>query len=70
MISDNGIFRFVQSAAKVAANPSIAKDDEYMSRLEICGTCSEYKDCKCSQCGCFMPFKARFQVSICPLNKW
>lgn len=43
-----------------------------LTRLSICSTCEEYsariKTCK--QCGCYMPAKAMFATSTCPVDKW
>ena len=41
-------------------------------RMSVCKTCAEYNSMvkTCKQCGCFMPAKATFAVSSCPLNKW
>jgi ribosomal protein L32 len=41
-------------------------------RLTICNECSEYVSRlrSCKQCGCYMPAKATFLKSECPLDKW
>lgn len=41
-------------------------------RIRICvEECKELNDYNsCSQCGCYMPAKARSPQSSCPLNKW
>lgn len=53
------------------------------NRLAVCRDCEHYvqKTASCGPlvkemvtdsplCGCFMPAKARFKVSSCPLDKW
>jgi hypothetical protein len=41
-------------------------------RLAICATCTEFNTrfSSCKQCGCYMPAKATFAISECPLEKW
>jgi hypothetical protein len=39
-------------------------------RIKICKGCKYYKLYVCGICGCFIPAKARFKDSACPLNKW
>ena len=47
-------------------------DSIYIERTSIC------KDCEflvkernaCEKCGCYIPIKARWEVSKCPINKW
>lgn len=43
-----------------------------LDRLAICETCTEFSSrfSSCKQCGCYMPAKATFAVSTCPLGKW
>lgn len=42
-----------------------------LSRLSICQDCSSYTSLKvCTECGCIMPLKVKFQNAVCPLNKW
>lgn len=39
-------------------------------RLSACDAC-EYRDgyC-CSECGCYLPVKAKWMSSTCPKNRW
>ena len=48
-------------------NEEVAKQ-----RMSICETCPEYRPAiyVCSQCGCFMLLKTKFEFSRCPLGKW
>lgn len=41
-------------------------------RLNICKTCTEFTVSMrtCKQCGCYMPAKAMFAESNCPINLW
>lgn len=41
-------------------------------RLTVCSSCTEYitRLRSCKQCGCYMPAKATFLKSVCPLDKW
>ncbi len=41
-------------------------------RLNICKTCKSFskKFETCTECGCYMPAKATFASSECPLKKW
>ena len=41
-------------------------------RLSICEDCTDFnKSFKtCKQCGCYMPAKAMFAVSSCPVKRW
>jgi hypothetical protein len=43
-----------------------------LDRLAVCNTCEEFSKrfSSCKQCGCYMPAKATFAVSTCPLEKW
>lgn len=57
---------------------------EYNRRLDICDNCEhhnynwtpaypnpENKKLKsCDLCGCYMPEKATYPDSICPINRW
>ena len=46
-------------------------DTDYMIRIRTCNTCDKLSGGNtCSLCGCYMPTKARWEVSDCPLNKW
>ena len=42
------------------------------SRLAVCENCDEFSKrfSSCKQCGCYMPAKATFAISECPLGKW
>lgn len=43
-----------------------------LQRIGICNSCNDFsKKLKtCKQCGCYMPAKAMFAGSSCPLEKW
>jgi len=45
--------------------------EEYKGRLKICKGCEQLNPLwQCKTCLCFMPAKARFANSYCPLQKW
>jgi hypothetical protein len=39
-------------------------------RLSICRECASYHSGICSECGCYMPLKARLATAQCPLGRW
>jgi len=46
-------------------------DEAKDARLAICKSCEHYTSYgQCMQCGCYMPMKARFAGSECPIQKW
>ena len=46
-------------------------DTDYMQRIVECTKCEKLVDNNiCSMCGCYIPTKARWEVSECPINKW
>lgn len=59
------------SAKNVAlGNQLLASSEEAYRRLTICESCPNYKEKRCTLCGCFMEQKAHFQAADCPANKW
>lgn len=44
----------------------------YKQRLTTCRACDDYSKGPrlCNHCGCFMPLKAKFKMSVCPSGKW
>lgn len=47
-------------------------DTEKQRRLDICTKCEFYVQSvvSCSKCWCFLPAKATFVKSKCPMRKW
>jgi hypothetical protein len=47
-------------------------DDAYAKRLRTCRECPKYMEIQneCSECGCYIPAKARVILDSCPLDKW
>tara|TARA_R100001163_G_C5015478_1_gene159973 strand:+ start:360 stop:635 length:276 start_codon:yes stop_codon:yes gene_type:complete len=46
-------------------------DTDYIQRVVECTKCEKLVDNNmCSMCGCYIPTKARWEVSECPMNKW
>ena len=39
-------------------------------RLFICKGCQSFTDPKCNECGCYMPFKVKFEHAKCPKGMW
>jgi len=50
----------------------IVPDHILEERMEICKGCDKFDALqkRCSECGCYIPAKARVSVDGCPLNKW
>lgn len=44
----------------------------YNQRIEICKSCPKFdeKKIKCTECGCYLPVKAKVLFDDCPLDKW
>lgn len=47
-------------------------DEVYKERISICKTCDKYDELenRCTDCGCYLPAKARVILDSCPLDKW
>lgn len=56
----------------VAAGVPGVEDAEVARRLALCHRCELFihQQKRCSQCGCFMKFKARLRSQSCPVGKW
>jgi len=63
---------FIATSTKHVANGlKNVSDTDYMIRIRTCNTCDKLAGGNtCSLCGCYIPTKARWEVSDCPLNKW
>lgn len=50
----------------------IVSDEIYNKRMGICKSCPKFdeKQNRCTECGCFLPIKAKFILDDCPLDKW
>ena len=57
--------------ALVAGQPSV-EETEVSRRLALCEKCELFihEQKRCSQCGCFMKFKAKLRSQHCPVGKW
>lgn len=52
-------------------NTWFVNKEEYKGRLKICKGCDQLNPLwQCKTCLCFMPAKARFTISYCPIHKW
>ncbi len=49
-----------------------ASDEIYAERIGICKSCDKYMELEnqCSECGCYIPMKAKIVLDSCPLEKW
>lgn len=47
-------------------------DEIYQERYLICKSCDKYDEMenRCTDCGCYVPAKARAILDSCPLGKW
>jgi len=47
-------------------------DEVYKERVEICKTCDKFAEFEnmCTECGCYIPAKAKIILDSCPLAKW
>jgi len=48
-------------------------EEEKQRRLGVCQACENYRTSPyrtCIKCWCFLPGKASFRSSVCPLRKW
>ena len=60
-----------QAATTFAADAfKIASEEEQRRRLDICYSCSHYRDSKCDRCQCYLTWKAWIQSSHCPESHW
>ncbi|MCR4733592.1 MAG: DUF6171 family protein [Treponema sp.] len=51
--------------------PDYAGDEVYSRRLEICNSCSKLiAGMTCSNCGCFVQFRARHLSAVCVDGRW
>lgn len=50
----------------------MASAEEQAERLEICKGCEHYikHQNRCSECGCFLKWKARMEAWNCPVGRW
>ena len=42
----------------------------FNNRVEVCSTCELREDKRCSECGCFIDWKALWASEDCPKEKW
>lgn len=47
-------------------------DETYKERVTTCKGCDKYDELenRCTECGCYIPAKAKIILDSCPLNKW
>lgn len=64
---------FIKTTGKHISNGMKNVDDSvYKERLSVCKKCEHLalKQNMCKKCGCYLPIKAKWEVSECPINKW
>lgn len=61
-----------KEARAIAKGEDGVSAEEVTRRLAICKPCSSYLEAqgRCSECGCYMKFKARLRTQNCPRKKW
>lgn len=53
------------------SNTCWATKEEAIHRADICDKCPFKTMMKtCSECGCFLPAKVKYEKSTCPQGKW
>ena len=61
----------VQELAAAEPIHDFCGDVELERRLAICGACPSLLDqMTCSECGCFVQFRARHATAHCALGNW
>lgn len=50
----------------------IVSDEIYRQRSNLCRMCEKIDEVQniCTECGCYIPAKARQMLDSCPLHKW
>tara|TARA_R110000751_G_scaffold152635_7_gene257812 strand:- start:3955 stop:5859 length:1905 start_codon:yes stop_codon:yes gene_type:complete len=54
----------------VVKGGDMCSTEELEVRLNVCSTCPQRKDDRCTVCGCFLSKKAALRTQPCPLGKW
>jgi hypothetical protein len=57
-------------AAFVADGCQTVERETYEQRLRTCDTCDQRQEDFCLKCGCYLPIKAKWRLTQCPLGKW
>ena len=42
----------------------------FNDRMAKCENCEYFKNSKCTVCGCYMKYKAKWEISRCPKGFW
>ena len=71
-MAKNAATAAAQEVKAVASGAPPVEDAEVTRRLALCHRCELFLHAqqRCSQCGCFMKFKARLRSQHCPVGKW
>lgn len=68
----NFSWELVQYIQQNKNNVLFVSDDVYKERLTTCKSCDKYDELenRCTECGCYVPGKAKIILDSCPLEKW
>ena len=70
-IAKNASGAFARNLKSLLKGNSLNADpDEIERRREICDACEFMRDNRCTQCGCWLQYKARLKAENCPIKKW
>ena len=56
----------------ITGNASYSTPEQAAARMEICKVCPRMQSVMkvCKECGCYLPAKVKFTMSVCPIGKW
>ena len=70
-IYDDSIIEYDINGKPLREKDFVVPDEPFqIKRKQICETCEHNKFNFCTKCGCIIPLKVKFKVSVCPINKW
>lgn len=64
------VFRFIKAYIKYLLWGKEVPFEDYVNRLIECHNCEDREIDICSNCGCILHKKARWDTERCPKNKW
>lgn len=68
----NAASALAKEVKAIACGDGSVDEQEIVRRLSLCHRCDLYirAQKRCSQCGCYMQFKAKMRSQHCPVGKW
>lgn len=60
----------ISKLAESLITSTIASDEKQEQRRKTCDSCDKNKLGVCTECGCVLAFKSKFEKASCPLGKW